>query len=78
MKLFKGVLVIRILLYLEDLNGEHKLPEIVNFLQFRSGGSWIGFLTVFTSFFFATELQMYVSNVFAILFISIPIEMVME
>merc|ERR1711976_609044 len=62
--------------YLEDLNGEHKLPEIVNFLQFRSGGSWIGFLTVFTSFFFATELQMYVSNVFAILFISIPIEMV--
>jgi len=54
-----------------------KNPDSFNeFLQFRSGGSWMGCLTIFTSFFYATELQMYVSNIFAILFIAVPVEMV--
>jgi len=52
-------------------------PDKLNsFLQFRSDGGWMSILTVFSSFFYATEIQMYVSNIFAILFIAIPVEMV--
>ena len=35
-------------------------PDTLNsLLQFRSDGSWVSILTVFSSFFYATEIQMY-------------------
>ena len=65
------------IMYYDKQHLGNNTPDSLNkYLQFRSGGSWMGCLTVFTSFFYATELQMYVSNIFAILFIAVPVEMV--